>query len=615
MDILGNLRSLKTLNKYLWRYKWHLFGGIVFVIISNFFAVVPAQMVRKAFDAMIANLKDTEKISGQNSVGIMNQVLFYAAVIIGMALLKGLFMFMMRQTLVVMSRHIEYDLKNDIYAHLQKLSLSFYRRNNTGDLMARITEDVSRVRMYLGPAIMYIVNLCTLIILVVGIMLSVNVKLTLCVLFPLPILAFSIYYVNSITFRRSTAIQQQLSQITTFVQEVFSGIRVVKSFSAETSVEGHFKEEVDAYKERSLAQVKVDAMFFPLIALLIGISTLVTLFVGGQEVIKGNITPGVIAEFFIYVSLLSWPVASLGWTSSLIQRAAASQTRINQLLHVQPEITDTATKEENIIGDIKLKNVSFTYPDTGMQALQNVNLHILPGESLGIIGRTGSGKSTLAHLLLRSYDVTEGDILVDDKNIKNLNLGSYREQVGYVPQDDFLFSETLAHNILFSKKDFSSKQEDKHLHISATEKMLWAANVADVKRDIEGFRDGFETMIGERGITLSGGQKQRVSIARAIVNDPKILILDDCFSAIDTNTEARILNNLGEVMKNKTSIIISHRVSSVKNAKHIVVLDAGKIMEEGTHETLMRNEGYYYMLYRKQLMEKELYEQQQAAEA
>lgn len=616
MKIIGNVASLGALNKYLWKYRWRLLLGIVFVIISNFFAVVPAQMVRKAFDSLEENLRNPQKYNAENSISISEQVLIYAAIIIGMAILKGLFMFMMRQTLVVMSRHVEFDLKNDIYAHLQKMPLAFYRRNNTGDLMARISEDVSRVRMYIGPAIMYIVNISTLILLVVPIMFSVSVKLTLFVILPFPILAVSIYYVNSITFRRSTAIQQQLSQITTFVQEVFSGIRVVKSFSAEKSVEKHFAEEVDMYKQKSLDQVKVDSMFFPLIAFLIGLSTLVTLYVGGQEVIKGNITAGVIAEFFIYVGLLSWPVASLGWTSSLIQRAAASQKRINALLHIKPEITHTSDKEENIMGDIKLQNVSFRYPDTGIEALHNINLHILPGESLGIIGRTGSGKSTLAHLLLRSYDVTEGKILVDDKDIRSLNLGSYREQVGYVPQDDFLFSESLAHNILFSKKDFTIEaEEDNQTHIAHRRKMLWAANIADVQRDIEGFRHGFETLIGERGITLSGGQKQRVAIARAIVNDPKILILDDCFSAIDTNTESRILNNLGEVMKNKTSIIISHRVSSVKNATHIVVLDAGKIIEEGTHDSLMKQEGYYAMLYRKQLVEKELYDRQQQTEA
>ncbi len=612
MKIIGNVASLGALNKYLWRYKTRLFLGIVFVIISNFFAVVPAQMVRKAFDTLAESLKNTNAL-GEVPQDIYDQVLLYAFIIIGMAVLKGIFMFMMRQTLVVMSRHVEFDLKNDIYGHLQKLPLAYYRRNNTGDLMARISEDVSRVRMYIGPAIMYIVNLSTLIILVVGIMLSVSVKLTLSVLLPLPILAFSIYYVNSITFRKSTAIQQQLSKITTFVQEVFSGIRVVKSFSAEKSIEKHFAEEVLAYKEKSLEQVRVDSMFFPLMAFLIGLSTLVTLYVGGNEVINGNLTPGVIAEFFIYVGLLSWPVASLGWTSSLIQRAAASQKRINQLLDVEPEITHTSNAEENIEGDIKLKNVSFIYPDTGIQALHNINLHILPGESLGIIGRTGSGKSTLAHLLLRSYDAGSGEILVDDKNIKSLNLGKYLEQVGYVPQDDFLFSETLAHNILFSKKDFTNKTgHDDNSHIALREKMLWAADIADVQRDIEGFREGFETMIGERGIRLSGGQKQRVSIARAIVNDPKILILDDCFSAIDTNTEARILSNLGEVMRGKTSVIISHRVSSVKNANHIVVLDAGQIVEEGTHETLMQHGGYYAMLYRKQLVEKELYDQQQS---
>lgn len=607
MDIFRTLRPLRSLNKYLWRYRRYLLWGAAFVIISNFFAVVPAQMVRKAFDLLSQDLQ-----SVSDEAAVRGIVLRYAGLILLMAVLKGFFMYVMRQTLVVMSRHIEYDQKNDIYAHLQKLSLAFYRRNNTGDLMARISEDVSRVRMYVGPSIMYLINLSSLIILTVIIMFSVSVKLTLCVLAPLPILAVSIYYVNSITFARSTAIQQQLSRMTTFVQEVFSGIRVIKSFSAAPGVRQHFSEEVQAYRDRAMSQVRVEAFFFPLILLLIGLSTLLTLYVGGREVIAGRLSPGVIAEFFIYVNLLSWPFASLGWTSSLIQRAAASQARINELLDQEPEVVSTINDPILVKGKIEFRNVSFTYPDTGIHALKHISFDLKAGESLGIIGRTGSGKSTISRLLLRDYDVTDGQIIIDGKDIRALDLSSYRSQVGYVPQDDFLFAETIAHNILFSShavaRFIDPRSENEKRERDAL--LEWAAGKADVHKDIKDFPKGFETFVGERGITLSGGQKQRVAIARAIVTDPRILLLDDCFSAIDTNTEAQILQNLSEVMRGRTSVIISHRVSTVKNASHIIVLDAGEIMEEGSHEELMEKQGYYHMLYRKQLVEKELYESQ-----
>lgn len=612
MQIFRTLKPLRSLNKYMWRYRRYLIWGGIFVIISNFFAVVPAQMVRHSFDLLQEHLKGTTKNSIESPVMVRQLVLIYAGLIILMALLKGFFMYVMRQTLVVMSRHVEYDQKNEIYGHLQKLSLAFYRRNNTGDLMARISEDVSRVRMYVGPSIMYLINMSSLIIICVVIMLSASVKLTLCVLAPLPILAISIYYVNSITFARSTAIQRQLSRMTTFVQEVFSGIRVIKSFSASASVKQHFAEEVQLYKERAMSQVRVEAFFFPLILLLIGLSTLLTLYVGGQEVIAGRLTPGVIAEFFIYVNLLSWPFASLGWTSSLIQRAAASQARINELLDQKPEVVSELSEQVLVKGKIEFSNVSFTYPDTGIQALKHISFSLEAGKSLGIIGRTGSGKSTISRLLLRDYDVSAGNIYIDGKDIRTLDLSAYRSQVGYVPQDDFLFSETIAHNILFSSHTASRfSNANANGEKEERDKVLeWAATKADVYKDIKDFPNGFETLIGERGITLSGGQKQRVAIARAIVTDPRILLLDDCFSAIDTNTEAQILQNLSEVMRGRTTVIISHRVSTVKNASHIIVLDAGEIMEEGSHEKLMAKQGYYYMLYRKQLVEKELYESQ-----
>jgi ATP-binding cassette subfamily B protein len=594
-----------------------LISGIIFVIVSNFFAVVPAQVVRHAFDLLHDSFLTYRMSEGFSlktllKAAVDTNLLVYAGLIFAMALMKGLFLFMMRQTIIVMSRKVEYDLKNDIYRHFQDLNLAYYRRHNTGDLMARITEDVGRVRMYVGPAIMYSINLFTLIVLAVSIMLTVSVKLTIFALLPLPVLAVSIYFVNNITYNKSTGIQNQLSRMTTFVQEIFSGIRVVKSFSSESSVKMHFEEEVISYKSKSMGLVQVNAFFFPLILLLIGLSTLLTLYVGGQEVIKGNITPGVIAEFFMYVALLSWPVASLGFTTSLIQRAAASQARINQLFDARPEVVSVNGEKLDIKGDIRVQNVSFTYPDTGIKALEDISFHLPAGKSLGIIGRTGSGKSTLAHLLLRSYDVMSGSIQIDGKDLRELDLGYYRKQLGYVPQDDFLFSESIANNIFFGLHEEHAHAKSHEEKLKMEELLLWASTTADVFKDIQGFPEGFETMLGERGITLSGGQKQRVGIARAIVNNPRFLILDDCFSAIDTNTEAQILQNLSEVMRGKTSVIISHRVSTVKNASHIIVLDAGRVVEEGNHDDLMNKQGYYYMLYRKQLMEKELYERQKS---
>jgi len=605
MSTFKNLTSLGALNKYLKRYKALLIWGIVFVIISNFFAVISARVVGHAFDDIIRSLKAHQYIGGI----IFNN----AMLIIGAAILTGLFMFFMRQTIIVMSRKIEYDMKNDIYDHFQQLSLGYYRRHNTGDLMARISEDVSRVRMYIGPAIMYGINLSSRIILSVVIMVSVNPRLTFFALLPFPLLAVSIYLVNNITYNRGMGIQRQLSTLTTFVQEVFSGIRVVKSFASEKSIEEHFEQEVDVYRKKSLGLVQVDAFFFPAIIFLIGLSTIITLYVGGREALAGQITPGVIPEFFMYVYQLGWPVASLGFTTSLIQRAAASQQRINELMDAQPEIVSENGKKIDLKGDIVFQNVSFTYPDTGVKAMSHVNIHLKAGKSLGVIGRTGSGKSSLANLLLRSYDTGEGNILIDGTDIRNIDLGHYRKQLGYVPQDDFLFSESIGDNILFgfNKPDTEDKEQAAH---EQNELIMKSATTADVFKDIAGFPDGFNTMIGERGITLSGGQKQRVSIARAIVNDPQFLILDDCFSAIDTNTEAQILQNLSDVMRSKTSLIISHRVSTVKNASHIIVLDAGAIVEEGNHDQLMERRGYYYTLYRKQLMEKELYDRQKVME-
>lgn len=606
------MKALRSLNKYFFRYKWHLILGSFFVVLSNVFGVFPAQVVRHAFDLVKENIfmyNLTDGFALQSAIfNFFAQILLiFAGVIVAMALIKGFFMVMMRQTIIVMSRHIEYDLKNDIYDHFQQLSLAYFRRNNTGDLMARITEDVGKVRLYLGPAVMYTINLSSLIILVVSIMLTVNVKLTLFVLIPLPILAGAIYYVNSIIQNKSLLIQGQLSRITTFVQEMFSGIRVIKAFTSESPVSSQFKEECENYRQKSMGLVLVNSLFFPIIILLIGFSTLLTLYVGGLEVMAGNITAGNIAEFFIYVNLLTWPVASIGWVTSIVQRAAASQARINHLWDQPPDIVSDENKQINLKGNVNFNRVEFTYPDTGIKALKDLDLHVKAGEKVGIIGNTGSGKSTVANMLLRLYDPTNGSIEYEGVDLSRLDPGHFRKQIGYVPQDDFLFSDTISNNLLFGyHTDFDWKNsEDKDRIYSLLREVT---EITDVKKDILQFPKGFETKLGERGITLSGGQKQRVSIARALISDPRLLILDDCFAAVDTHTEAKILQRLGEYMDRRTVFIISHRVSTVKNADKIIVLDQGEVVEQGDHHKLMGEEGYYYDLYQKQMLEKAIYE-------
>ena len=520
-------------------------------------------------------------------------LLLFGGIVLMLALLRGIFLFFMRQTIILMSRHVEYDLKNEIYRHYQQLSMSFYRRNNTGDLMNRVTEDVSRVRMYIGPAIMYTINTVVLFLLIIWAMVSVNLKLAVFSLLPLPILGITIYYVNTMINLRSEKIQQQLSNLSSFVQETFSGIRVIKAYVREDDMRKKFAAESQKYKSSSMALVQVQAYFFPMMLLLVGLSTIITVYIGGIEVMNGTITSGNIAEFIVYVTQLTFPVTSLGWVTSLVQRAAASQKRINEFLNTKPEIISATLQKQNVKGSIEFRNVSFTYPDTGINAIRNVSFKIKPGEFVAIIGRTGSGKSTIANLLMRMYDVDNGEILVDGKPFSSLNLEDYRSQVGFVPQEVFLFSETIRNNIAFG------------LDSLAPGKVEQAAKDAAVYRNIMDFEKGFETFIGERGITLSGGQKQRVSIARAIIKEPKILIFDDCLSAVDTKTEEEILNNLSSVMNNKTSILIAHRVSTIKNAYKILVLDAGEIIEQGTHEVLMEARGAYFELYEKQLLEEQ----------
>ncbi|MFZ1809198.1 MAG: ABC transporter ATP-binding protein [Cyclobacteriaceae bacterium] len=593
------MKELRYLNKYLIKYKWHILWGGVFVIISNIFQILPAQMVRHAIDLVIDNIRvyeafDQMKVQNTFFEVFAFGILVYAALILIMALLRGIFLYFVRQTLIVMSRLIEYDLKNEIFEHYQTLPLSFYRRNNTGDLMNRISEDVGRVRMYLGPSIMYGMQLFALFAMLIPIMFSISPMLTWYALIPLPLLSFSIYYVNNIIERRSEQIQKSQSRLSTFVQEAFSGIRVLKSFTRENESINNFSKESDEYKRQSLRLTRVQALFFPLITGLIGLSTILAVYAGGVEVISGALTFGNIAEFIIYVNLLTWPVASLGWTSSLVQRAEASQKRINEFLKTKTDIISEENLEREIQGKIEFKDVSFEYPDTGIVALKNISFSISPGESLAIIGTTGSGKSTIANLIGRLYDSTKGEVLIDDISIKKYQLTSIRSQMGFVPQDVFLFSDTIYNNIGFGISD------------SDEEKVKKAAIDADVYDNIMSFPLGFQTRVGERGITLSGGQKQRVSIARAIAREPKILVLDDSLSAVDTKTENTILNSMKKIMKGRTSVIISHRVSSAKLANKIIVLHDAEIVEEGTHESLFAKGGTYRELYEKQMQSSEV---------
>ncbi len=597
------MKSLSHLNKYFLKYKWLLLLGTLFVIAQNFGAIYPARVVQQSLDEVVLVIEQIKDISDESAKSkiidtISYQILIFFITIIIVALLRGLLMFLMRQTIIVISRRIEFDLKNEIFNQYQRLSMSFYRRNNTGDLMNRISEDVSRVRMYLGPALMYSINLFVLFVLIMVTMLSVNVKLTLYVLAPLPLLSISIYFVSNIMNKRSEEIQEQQSHLSTFVQEAFSGIRILKSFVKEESTSNRFEVESEDYKDRNMKLVRVNSMFFPLMLLLVGLSTLLTVFIGGQEVIAGRATPGNIAEFIIYVNLLTWPVASLGWVTSIIQRAAASQERINEFLHLEPEILSGNSEESTLDGNIEFKNVSFAYEDSGIKAIDNVSFSLKKGASLAILGRTGSGKSTLANLMLRMMDSSSGEILIDNKAIQSWNLPSLRKQIGFVPHDMFLFSDSIENNIAFGLSDSMPEKERK-------EKVEMAAREADIYDNIIEFPKAFQTQLGERGITLSGGQKQRVSIARAIIKKPALLLFDDCLSAVDTRTEEKILTNLKEVMKDRSSIFISHRVSTVKHAEQIIVLDHGKIIEQGDHQSLMNLKGVYAELYEKQLLEEE----------
>ncbi|RQO69125.1 ABC transporter [Pedobacter sp. KBW01] len=592
------MKHLSRLNKYFLKYKWWIIPGSIFVVISNIFGVVPAQVIGYAVDLITENIQIFNLFGGFNRQAIIydifsSNLLYFGLLVIALYLMRGLFLFFMRQTIILMSRHIEFDMKNDIYQHYQELSLGFYRRNNTGDLMNRATEDVNRVRMYVGPAIMYTINTFVLSVLIIWSMFDVNSKLAIYCLLPLPFLVIIIYYVNTLIFKKSGKIQERLSDLSSFVQERFSGIRIIKSYVREDYTRNMFEIQSNAYKKDSMGLVRVSALFYPTMLLLIGLSTILTIYVGGIQVMNGSITAGNIAEFIIYINQLTFPVTMLGWVTSLIQRAAASQKRINEFLDIPSDIQSKETQERVLAGNIKFDQVSFTYPDTGIEALKDVSFEIKNGEFVAIIGKTGSGKSTLANLIMRMYDVENGQIDVDGKNIKALNLKDYRGQIGFVPQEVFLFSDTIKNNIAFGLDSVT----DEEVHT--------AAKNASVYNNIIDFEEKFETMLGERGITLSGGQKQRVSIARALIKSPKILIFDDCLSAVDTKTEEEILQNLGKIMLGKTSILIAHRISTIKNADKILVLDDGKIIEQGTHNELLSKNGSYTELYNNQLLEEE----------
>lgn len=591
------MKELAYLNQYLYKYRWRLLLGILFISLSNYFRVLQPQMIREALDLVVGNINLFRIMEGfelrQAFVRPLGKsLLLFGAVVMTLAILMGIFMFFMRQTIVVMSRLVEYDLRKEIYGHYQKLDLAFYRRHNTGDLMARITEDVSKVRMYIGPAMLYGINLVTLFVMVIYSMFQVSTELSLYSLLPLPVLSISIYYVSNLINKKSEIIQKQLAQLNSISQEVYSGIRVVKSYVQEKPMAGHFEEQCQDYKNKSLDLAQVNAFFYPLMVLMIGLSTIITVYIGGYQVAKGNISAGNIAEFVIYINMLTWPVTAIGWIASLIQQASASQKRINEFLQTPPGIANEGRIEGPLRGEVEFRKVAFTYPQTGIQALNGVNFHLQPGQKLAILGKTGSGKSTIGDLLLRLYDLTDGEILIDGKGIREHDLSSLRHRIGYVPQDVFLFSDSIHNNISFG----ATGEVDRE----TVEKF---ARYAAIYEDIKALPEGFDTIIGERGVTLSGGQKQRVSIARALIKEPDILILDDCLSAVDTQTEKQILSYFNEYLQDKTAIIITHRIYAYLQFDQIIVLDNGRITEMGTHEQLLQNKGYYYELFENQSRE------------
>ncbi|MCZ8332615.1 MAG: ABC transporter ATP-binding protein [Flavobacterium sp.] len=584
------MKELQYLNKYFIKYKYHFLLGIFITIVAQIFSLFTPKLISSSFKA-IEDFNKNNVGTDVIKVELINNILL----IVGTTLVAGVLTFLMRQTLIVMSRHVEFDLKNEVFKHYEELDQNFYKRNRTGDLMSRISEDVGKVRMYVGPAVMYTINTVIRFAIVIIYMYNVSPRLTLYTILPLPLLSYIIFKLSTEINVRSTTFQQYLSKISSFTQEIFSGVRVVKAYALENQYQKNMVDLANESKTKSMDLAKVQSLFGPLMIALIGVSNLVVIYFGGMMYIDGTIKSiGTIAEFILYVNMLTWPVASIGWVSSLVQEAEASQKRINEFLKVQPEIKNKTTENSIINGEIQFKNVTFTYEDTEITALDNISFTIKKGETLAVLGKTGSGKSTILSLITRMYDIKNGNILIDGKNIDKVNLYDLRNSIGIVPQDAFLFSDTIKNNIKFGKEN------------ATDEEVFDAAKTAVVHDNIINFNKQYETILGERGITLSGGQKQRVSIARAVIKNPEILLFDDCLSAVDTETEEQILNNLLNISKDKTTIIVSHRVSSAKNADKIIILEEGKIIQEGSHNQLINQEGYYAELYLKQLSEKEL---------
>jgi ATP-binding cassette subfamily B protein len=583
------MKSLRYLDKYFIKYKWRLLLGVFITILSKILALQIPKIIGKSLNSVESFMKGDILDKSIVKEELLWNILF----IVGISVFAGFLTFVMRQMIIVTSRLIEFDLKNEIYKQYQRLSINFYKKNRTGDLMNRISEDVSKVRMYFGPAIMYSMNMIFLFIVGFTQMVKTDPVLTMYTLIPFPVLSISIFYISKVINKRSTIVQEYLSKLTTYNQEFFSGVNVVKSYGIEPMVIAGFDKLADKSKEKNISLYKIQALFFPLMILLIGISNLTVIYIGGKQYINGEIPIGVIAEFILYVNMLTWPVAVVGWVTSMVQQAEASQKRINEFLKEVPEIKSTSTEPFELNGNIEFRNVSLTYDDTKIMALKNINFSIKKGETIAILGKTGSGKSSIVNLVSRLYDVSDGTIKIDNIPIKDINLNDLRKGIGFVPQDPFLFSDSISNNIKFGYEK-ATKQE-----------IISAATKAVVHQNIEGFKDKYDTILGERGVTLSGGQKQRVSIARAIIKNPKILVFDDCLSAVDTETEEKILTNLESISKDKTTFIISHRVSSAKNADKIIILDDGEIIQQGSHNQIINQNGYYKELYEQQLLEKE----------
>lgn len=592
------MKELFTLNHYFVKYKYHFLLGLVFVTGSNYFGVLIPQKIRQALDLVQNKIQELKGLSESGKETLYTDLgqalLIFSATVVGYMILKGILMFYMRQTIIVMSRLIEYDMRKEIFAHMTTLDQRFFKTSKTGDIMARISEDVSKVRNYLGPGVLYFVNMVSLFVMTIYAMLQVNVSLTIFALLPLPVLSISIYYVSKLINAKSTRIQQQLSVLTSTAQETYSGIRVIKSYVKENQFLRFFSSQSEEYKTRALDLAKTEAWFQPLMILLIALSTLLVVFVGGLQVFEGQLTAGNIAEFILYVNMLTWPVTSIGWIASVVQEAEASQKRINELLEVKPTMTNQNHENYQLIGKLEFKNVTYVYPDTGIKALDNVSFTVEPGQKLAIYGKTAAGKSTIGDLLFRIFDPTQGEIYIDGKKIKEHNLEILRQQMGYVPQDVFLFSDTIANNISFGVPNASPEDIEKF------------ASFAEVHEDISRLPHGYQTIVGERGVTLSGGQKQRIAIARAFLKNPSMVILDDTLSAVDSHTEQKISQYLSEALKGKTGIIITHRANNMLNYDKIIVLEQGKLAEEGTHEELIKNGGFYASIYEQQRLSAEL---------